>query len=97
MKSESERGGVRDVPMTLTSWWVTSLPGWVTAQLPPASAARSTMTDPGFMTSTISFVISFGAGFPGIRAVVMMISTSLACSVKSFISASINSLDISFA
>ncbi len=37
------------------------------------------MTLPGFMLCTISAVIGLGAGLPGIRAVVMMISTSLAC------------------
>lgn len=44
-----------------------------------------------------SSVMSFGAGLPGIKAVVITISTSRHCSKKSFISASMNSLDISFA
>ncbi|WP_413772041.1 hypothetical protein [Klebsiella aerogenes] len=35
------------------------------------------------MESTISRVISFGAGLPGISAVVTMISTSLACAANS--------------
>jgi hypothetical protein len=39
----------------------------------------STMTLPGFIERTISAVISFGAGLPGISAVVMMMSTSFAC------------------
>ena len=40
------------------------------------------MTLPSFMDSTISAVIRRGAGLPGISAVVMMISTSLACSAN---------------
>jgi len=43
-------------------------PGTVASQLPPASAAKSTTTDPCFITASISLVINFGAGFPGIRA-----------------------------
>ena len=43
-------------------------------------AAMSTITLPGFMLATISSVISSGAGRPGISAVVMMMSTSGACS-----------------
>ena len=41
-------------------------------------AAMSTITEPGFMDSTISAVISLGEGFPGMAAVVMMMSTSRA-------------------
>ncbi len=70
---------------------VTSL-GTVTSQLPPCSAARSTITLPGRIDSTISRVINFGAGFPGINAVVMMMSTSLAWAANNAISASMNSL-----
>ena len=51
--------------------------------LPPFDAARSTITDPGFIEATISAVISRGAGRPGMSAVVMMMSTSLACSAYS--------------
>mmetsp|Transcript_35239 Transcript_35239/g.76446 ORF Transcript_35239/g.76446 Transcript_35239/m.76446 type:complete len:261 (-) Transcript_35239:177-959(-) len=83
--------------MTLTPLWSMTLPGTVTSQLPPASAARSTMTEPGFMDSTISLRIRRGAGLPGIRAVVTMTSISLHCARKSAISASMNSLDISLA
>jgi len=43
-------------------------PGTVASQLPPASAAKSTTTDPCFITASISLVINFGAGFPGMRA-----------------------------
>ena len=50
------------------------------ATLPPCSAARSTITLPGFIDCTISAVMSLGAGLPGMSAVVMMMSTSLHCS-----------------
>jgi hypothetical protein len=43
------------------------------------------------------FIISLGAGLPGIRAVVIMISTSLAYFANNSISAFMNSGDISFA
>ena len=49
------------------------------------------------MFYTISLVISLGAGLPGIKAVVIIISTSLAYLINNFISSSINSLDISLA
>jgi hypothetical protein len=42
-------------------------------------------------------VIRVGAFFPGIKAVVIMISTSLACYINNFISASMNSGLISLA
>jgi len=51
----------------------------VVSMLPPASAARSTTTEPAFIDSIISLEISFGAGFPGMSAVVIMMSTSRAC------------------
>jgi len=69
----------------------------VSSQLPPVSAARSTITDPYFIESTIYLSISLGAGLPGINAVVMIISTSLAYLANRAISASIYSLDISLA
>ena len=85
-------------PITFTKLSVvTSFPGWVTSQLPPFSAARSTTTDPGFMSATCSALISFGAGLPGISAVVMTISTYSHCLANNFIYASMNSLLISFA
>ena len=40
------------------------------------------MTLPGLIDFTISAVISFGAGWPGMSAVVMMMSTSFACLAK---------------
>src|SRR5439155_819334 len=41
-------------------------PGSVSSVLPPVSAARSTITEPGFIDRTMSAVMSFGAGRPGI-------------------------------
>ena len=52
---------------------------------------------PGFIDATISSVISSGAGLPGINAVVMMMSTSLACSANKAISARMNSSLITLA
>ena len=48
----------------------------VSLQLPPFSAARSTMTEPGFIAATISSVQSSGASRFGISAVVMTMSIS---------------------
>ena len=45
---------------------------------PPWAAAMSTMTDPRFILATSAAVIRRGAARPGIRAVVMMMSTSAA-------------------
>jgi len=58
---------------------VTSLSFSVSSQLPPASAAKSTTTDPGLRILICSLVMSLGAGLPGISAVVMMISTYAHC------------------
>ena len=73
------------------------MPGCVSAQLPPFSAARSTITEPFFMLFTISSVMRIGAGRLGMSAVVMMMSTSLACAAKSAISAAMNAGLISLA
>lgn len=82
-------------PRQITPFSVTNLSFYfVYSQLPPYSEAKSTIIEPGFMESTICFKINFGAGFPGINAVVIMISTSLAYFAKIAISASMNSLDI---
>lgn len=68
-------------PMMVTPLGVVVFsPGMTPSTLPPLAAAMSTMTDPGFMLLTMSAVMSRGAGRPGMRAVVMMMSTSLACS-----------------
>ena len=80
-------------PLSVTN----NSPGLVSSQLPPVAAAKSTMTEPDFMLSTISLVISLGAGLPGMAAVVMMMSTSFACAAKSFISVAINSSLITLA
>ena len=49
-------------------------------QLPPCATAMSTITEPGFIASTVSSWISTGALRPGISAVVMMMS---ACRARS--------------
>jgi hypothetical protein len=54
----------------------TSVPGSVSSQLPPVSAARSTITEPGRIFSTAVAGISFGAGRPGTSAVVTTTSYS---------------------
>ena len=55
-------------PLSVTS------PGRVSSQLPPVSAARSTITEPTRMRSTAAAGISFGAGRPGMSAVVITTS-----------------------
>ncbi len=49
-------------------------PGTVSSQLPPVSAAISTITEPGCILATVSAMISFGAARPGTSAVVMTTS-----------------------
>ena len=83
--------------MIVTPWTSATWPGWVSSQFPPCSAAISTMTLPVFIDSTMSAVMSFGAGLPGMSAVVMMMSTSVACLAKSAISALMNSGLMTFA
>src|SRR5574338_595695 len=70
---------VRRIPRTISSATVPST-------LPPALAARSTMTLPGRMLATCASLMRRGAGLPGISAVVMTMScfaiwpeTSSAC------------------
>mmetsp|Transcript_6030 Transcript_6030/g.26641 ORF Transcript_6030/g.26641 Transcript_6030/m.26641 type:complete len:200 (+) Transcript_6030:3310-3909(+) len=94
----AHRPGRSVYPMQVTPFLVrTTLPGSVVSTLPPASAARSTVTDPGRIFSTISFLMSVGAGRPGINAVVTTMSHSSHCLAKSAISAAMNSGDISLA
>jgi hypothetical protein len=57
--------------------------GLVSGVLPPCSAARSTITEPGFIVAIISAVTSTGALRPGISAVVMTMSCFLMCSATS--------------
>ena len=51
-------------------------PGRVSSQFPPRSAARSTITEPGAILSTMSAVTSTGDFLPGITAAVMTTSLS---------------------
>jgi hypothetical protein len=80
-----------ETPLALT----TILSATEPATLPPWAAAMSTITLPDRMLATISSVISSGAGLPGIRAVVMMMSTSFACSAYICAARRLKSSDIS--
>src|SRR5439155_23572459 len=66
--------GTLRVPMIVTPPTSTSLPAWVSSTLPPVSAARSTITEPGRIPLTISPVTSSGALRPGTAAVVITTS-----------------------
>ncbi len=66
--------------MTPPTWTVS--PGRVSSQLPPPSAERSTITAPAFMPATCDLLISFGDGFPGMAAVVMIRSEFWMCLVS---------------
>ena len=63
-------------PTMVTPSSVTVSPGRVSSQFPPASAARSTITEPGRIPRAASAVMSTGAGRPGMSAVVMTASDS---------------------
>ena len=63
-------------PKTVTPWATTSSSARVRAQLPPFAAARSTITEPGFMLATVSASISSGARAPGTAAVEITASAS---------------------
>ena len=62
--------------ITVTSWRVTVSPGELASQLPPCSAARSTITEPGRIPASISSVTSTGAFLPGTAAALMTMSLS---------------------
>src|SRR5579863_8946015 len=64
------------VPIIVTPCSTTISVGRVSSQLPPCSAARSTMTEPGAIFSTISRVISLGGFLPGTTAAEMTTSLS---------------------
>ncbi len=70
-------------PITLTPPSTTVSPALVSSQLPPVSAAMSTITEPGCIPRTASAVISSGAWRPGIAAVLMITSLRLAASASS--------------
>jgi len=58
-----------------------NLAGLGACDVAACDAAMSTMTLPAFMLATSAAVISFGAGRPGISAVVMMnVDNTAACS-----------------
>ena len=55
--------------MIFTPLWITVSPAFVSSQLPPCSAAMSTITDPARMRSTAAFEMMTGALRPGTEAV----------------------------
>ncbi len=67
---------MRVTPLSVT----TVRPATVPSTLPPCAPAMSTTTLPGLIAATSAAVSRRGAGRPGIRAVVMTMSTSRACS-----------------
>ena len=85
------------VPSIRTPFTSITFPGSVSSELPPVSAARSTMTDPGFIERTMSAVMSFGAGRPGIAAVVITMSFSFTAFARSSTSLRCASSESSFA
>src|SRR5439155_6025565 len=66
-------------PRIVTPWATISWPGFVSSQLPPVSAARSTITAPCLMSRTIASVTSTGALRPGTLAVVTTTSETATC------------------
>ena len=69
----------------------------VPVTLPPAAAARSTTTEPGLSFATMSPSMRLGAFLPGMRAVVMTMSTSSHCFKSILLLAACHSADISLA
>lgn len=56
-----------DEPITVTPSQTVNFPGTVASQLPPASAARSTITEPGFIAATICMQFSQGLHHPWLQ------------------------------
>src|SRR5262249_39586393 len=63
-------------PTMVTPYSTTISPDRVSSQLPPRSAARSTITEPGVIRETISLGTSTGDFFPGTTAAVITTSLS---------------------
>ena len=80
LESSARRLGTLACPTMVTPCRTTTLPDTDRAQLPPVSTARSTITEPGFMSLTMASVISTGAFLPGISAVQMAMSCFFRCS-----------------
>src|SRR2546423_503005 len=89
--------GTLRVPMIVTPPTSTSLPAWVSSTLPPVSAARPTITDPGRIRRTMSPVTSSGALRPGTAAVVITTSDLAMYSPISSLCLRRKSSDCSFA
>ena len=76
------RDGMLTCPMIVTPFGVVTIsPGRLPSTLPPASTARSTMTEPGASSATIALVSSTGAWRPGISAVQITMSVRFSASV----------------
>mmetsp|Transcript_9199 Transcript_9199/g.13636 ORF Transcript_9199/g.13636 Transcript_9199/m.13636 type:complete len:214 (-) Transcript_9199:697-1338(-) len=95
---DARRDGKSVYPIIFTPFSVVTISlGRACSTLPPFAAAKSTQTEPGFITLSISSLTRIGAFLPGIRAVVTMMSTSWACSSISAACAFLKSSDISLA
>src|SRR5688500_14473112 len=68
--------GRLSVASIVTPSFTVTVPGAVSSQFPPVSAAMSTTTEPGRMARTISALTSLGAGRPGTAAVVITMSAA---------------------
>ena len=65
-------------PMMVISPCFTVLSTTLTSQFPPREVARSTTIEPGFICATVFWYNNIGAFLPGIKAVEIMMSASLA-------------------
>ena len=72
-------------PRMVTPCATVVCPIFVSSQLPPRSAARSTTTDPDFIATSISSVTKMGDLAPGTAAVVIIISCLATTSVINFL------------
>src|SRR5207237_3111188 len=68
--------GILRVPSITTPPTSRTSPGFRPSVLPPVSAARSTITEPGHIRATISLVTRIGARRPGTAAVVITTSAA---------------------
>ena len=80
-----------------TPFTTTVSPSFDSVQLPPPSAPRSMITEPGFMLVTMASSSSFGAKTPPMRAVVMTTSTVAQCSASILACRALSSADSSAA
>ena len=92
------RLGRSEYPRIVTPLAVTvASPSTVEATLPPLIDAMSTMTAPRFTLESMASSMSLGAGRPGMRAVVTMMSALATASSSMAASAALYPSDISLA